>query len=57
MTDPSQMALDILELRAYARTKEQIDRAKDEKDMPDGPMADQVWIVQHELLRRRRGSE
>jgi len=47
--------MDILEFRSYARTKEIIDNAKDPKDVPDHPMVDQVFLIQHELLKRRRG--
>ena len=54
LDDPNNMALDIIELRAYARTKQQIDDAKKQEDMPSGPMADLVWGVQLEIARRRR---
>lgn len=55
MDDPSQIALDIMELRAYARAKECLDNAKDPKDVPDHPMIDRVFEIQAELLKRRRG--
>ena len=51
MNDPAQMALDIMELRAYARAKECLDNAKDPKDVPDHPMIDQVFLVQFELAK------
>lgn len=54
LDDPNNMALDIIELRAYARTKQQIDDARKQEDMPSGPLADLVWQVQHEIVRRRR---
>jgi len=54
LDEPRGMALDILELRAYAHTKEQIDHAKKQKDMPSGPMAERVWEIQADLHRRRK---
>ena len=54
LDEPRGMALDILELRAYARAKEAMDNAKRKEDIPDSPMVGQVWEVQHELMRRRR---
>jgi len=48
------MALDILELRAYARAKELLDNSKDRKDVPDHPMIDQVFWVVKELSDRRK---
>ena len=54
LDEPRGMALDILELRAYARTKEQMDHAKEQTDMPSGPMAEWVWKIQAELHRRRK---
>lgn len=54
MDDPSGLALEVMEQRAYARTKEQVDRASKDEDMPRGPMVDVVFEVQAELLRRHR---
>ena len=54
LDDPCNMALDILELRSYARMKDQIDRTKKETDMPTGPMAEWVWRVTAEISRRRK---
>lgn len=54
MNDPAQMAIDIMELRAYARTKEAIDNAHSDKDIPASPMVDQVFSIQAELLKRRQ---
>ncbi len=45
MDDPSQMAFDIMELRAYARAKEALDTAKNESDVPKSAMVEQVWAV------------
>lgn len=55
LLDHDQLVMDILEFRTYARLKEIVDNAKDPKDIPDHPMVDQVFLIQHELLKRRRG--
>ena len=52
MDDRDHLALDIMESRAYVRTKEAVARARTEADMPDGPMVEQVFEVEAELLRR-----
>lgn len=44
-----------MELRAYARAKEAIDSAKDDKDIPDHPMVDRVFEIQHEIKKRKKG--
>jgi hypothetical protein len=54
MNDPAQMALDIIEFRAYARAKEALDNAKKPEDVPDSPMIEMVWLVQEEMLKRRK---
>lgn len=54
LLDSDRLVLDIMELRAYARAKESLDNAKDEKDVPDHPMIDQVFLIQHEIMRRKR---
>lgn len=54
LDDPQQLALDVMELRAYARTKDALDNAKRPEDEPSGPMVEVVWDVMNELLRRRR---
>lgn len=54
MDDPAGLALDVMELRAYARAKEALDSAKKAGDEPTGPMADMVWEVMSELLKRRK---
>jgi hypothetical protein len=51
-TDP-EMVLDILQLRAYAETKQALDRAQDEKQAPKGEMADLVMAIEYELMQAR----
>jgi len=53
--DPDRTALRILELRAYAQTKAQIDAAKEAKDMPTGTLADLVQEIDVDLFRARKG--
>lgn len=55
LLDHDRLVMDILEFRSYARAKEVIDMAKRPEDVPDSPMVDQVFLIQHELLKRRRG--
>lgn len=55
MDDPSHMALDIIELRAYAVAKNMLDKAQSDKDIPDGPIIDRVFEIQAEVLKRKRG--
>lgn len=55
LDEPRGMALDIIELRAYARAKSALEQAKNSKDIPDDPMIERVWEVQHEIARRRKG--
>ncbi len=52
MTDPNQMALEIMQLRNYARAKEALDNAKNADEIPDSPAIDQVWMVQAEIVRK-----
>lgn len=54
MDDQAGLVLDVMEARAYARTKEAVDRAQKEKDMPTGPMAEWVFVVERELMLRKR---
>jgi hypothetical protein len=49
-----ELVFDVMEARAYSRTKSALDNARDEKDVPDTPMLDWVFRVQQELMRRRR---
>jgi len=41
LDDPSNMALEIIELRAYARAKELIDTTEKQDDLPNNPMIKQ----------------
>ena len=50
--DPEQMAVDILELRGYARTKAQVDRAETKADLPGSdPLVQRVMRTQAAILR------
>jgi hypothetical protein len=51
--DPEQMAVQILELRAYARTKARMDVAKDAKDLPPGDAIVARVLRTRAALRRR----
>lgn len=53
---PYALALEVLELRAYARAKEALDRAKSEADVPTSPAVEWVWKVQNELFKRKRAA-
>jgi hypothetical protein len=53
--DPDRTALRILELRAYARTKAQVDAAKEAKDMPTGDLAELVQEIEVDRWRARKG--
>ena len=53
MEQPLYLALEIIELRAYARAKQALDNAQSLDQAPTGPMADLVWDVMAELHRRR----
>jgi hypothetical protein len=55
LDDPAGMAIEILELRAYARAKESLDNAKSKNDVPDSPMIDMVMEIQADLAKRKRG--
>ena len=55
--DPSQVAFDIMALRAYAAAKEALDNAQKESDVPKTPMVEMVWEVVAELVRRRKEGE
>lgn len=54
MNDPTRLALDIMELRAYARAKEAVKNAKSKADIPDSLMVQKVFEVEAELLTRRK---
>ena len=46
------MAMDIIELRAYAQVKHAIDTAKTADDIPKHPMTERVFETVAELRRR-----
>ena len=49
-----ELTLGVMDLRAYARTKDAVDQAKKSDDVPRSAMVDWVFAVQSELLRRKR---
>lgn len=51
---PLGLVLDILELRAYARAKDQLDRAKSEADVPRTAAVERVFEVQAERWKRKK---
>lgn len=53
-TDPDRLALQILEMRAYAETKRQLETAKTVKDRPTGPLADLVQEIEVDQWRERK---
>lgn len=50
MNEPQAEVLDILELRYYQRTKQAVDRAQNEEQMPAGPMAELVKQIEEEQI-------
>lgn len=52
-TDPDRLVLEVLEMRAYARTKAGLEAA-DLKDRPTGPMADLVQEIEVDVFRARQ---
>ncbi|MCH8902057.1 MAG: hypothetical protein IIC88_07130, partial [Chloroflexi bacterium] len=42
---PHGLISEVFDLRAFVRTKAELDRAKDSKDGPTGLMADRVWAA------------
>jgi hypothetical protein len=48
------VVFDVLQVRAYAATREQLLNAKDEASAPHGPLADLVAEVEAELFQERR---
>jgi len=56
--EPLELALRIIEARHYVRAKRLIDDAKSQDDVPDHPMINMVWEIQHDIareIRARRG--
>lgn len=56
LDEPAALTLEIMELRAYARAKAELEAAQKEEDVPRTPMVERVWEVQHALLQRRNAS-
>lgn len=53
---PYPLLWDVMEARAYARTKRQLEDPNAKKDdMPTGPMADLVWQIKDARFARARG--
>ena len=57
LMDNDQLVFDCIEVRSYQRAKELLDNAKSDKDIPDNPMIDTVFEIQHELIKRKRGKK
>lgn len=58
---PHGLISEVLDLRAFVRTKAELDRAKKSGDGPTGPIADRVWaawkVVSDERKEQRRGAD
>jgi hypothetical protein len=46
--EPLQLALDVMDLRAYAKAKHLYEHTKDAKDIPDAPIMDWVYRISYE---------
>ena len=53
---PHGLISEVLDLRAFMRTKLELDRAKNPKDGPTGPMSDRIWEAWKAISDERRGS-
>lgn len=53
LEQPLAVAQDILELRAYAQAKHDLDQAESKLDVPRTPMVKRVWDVMLEIKRRQ----
>ena len=53
--DPG-LLLTIMEYRAYAQAKNALEQASSEAEVPRTSSVEDVWMVQHELLRRRNAA-
>ena len=51
---PLALALEIVELRAYAQAKVMVEEAKSQDDLPDHPMVAMVWEVTADLVQAER---
>lgn len=49
-----ELVSEVLLLRSYARTKQQLDDAQTEAEAPKGPMADIVADIEFELYQARK---
>ena len=58
---PHGLIFEVLDLRAFVRTKNALDNTKETKDAPTGLMADRVWAawaaVKEERKEQRRGAD
>ena len=58
---PHGLISEVLDLRAFVRTKDALDNAKASEDGPTGLMADRVWAawaaVKEERKEQRRGAD
>lgn len=54
LDEPAGLTLEIMELRAYARAKAELEAAQKEEDVPRTPMVERVWEVQGEIWKRRQ---
>lgn len=48
------MAMDIMELRAYARTKRAVETARSSEEHPTGPMTELVYEIVNEINQRAK---
>lgn len=48
-----ELVFDVLDSRAYSRAWEVVDAATSPDQVPESEMVDWVFLVQHELLKRR----
>lgn len=55
-TTPFGLVTEILALRGYARSKEILDNAKNQNDVPDNAGIDLVFKVQAEVIKRKRAA-
>ena len=53
MEQPFDLAITIMGLRSYAEAKRVVDNAKQENDLPDHPMIEQVLDIQVEIVREK----
>ena len=54
MHEPLELAMDIMELRAYAKMKDVVDRAEKQTDLPDHPMIDMVSEIYGDIAQEIR---